>query len=124
MATILTGAGSVSGSPYVFTVSLLSQGSGELVTAPTLVRADVRISTDGGALVQLTDTPQEVPAGSGVVEVSLTADEVGSERFAIVFDDAIGNEWQQLTYHESVKSPCDCCTSGGSEPSAIQPRAF
>ncbi len=107
MATILTGAGSVSGRPHTFTVSLFAQAGGELLTDPTLGRADVRLSTDGGALAQLTNTPIVHPADSGIIEVNLTADEVGDGHFTVIFNDAIGNEWQQLTYHETVQPSSD-----------------
>ena len=107
MATTTMGTGSVSGRPYTFTVSLFAQDGGELLTDPTLGRADVRISTDGGALAQLTNTPTVTPADSGIVEVNLTADEVGEGHFTVIFNDAVGNEWETLTYHETVQPSSD-----------------
>ena len=100
----IMGMGSVSGSPYTFTVSLFAQDGGELLTDPTLGRADVRVSTDGGALAQLANTPTVTPADSGIVEVNLTADEVGEGHFTVKFVDAVGNEWEALVYHESVSA--------------------
>ncbi len=92
------------GKPHTFTVSLFARNTGELLTSPTIARSDFRISTDGSALSQLDSTPTVTPAGSGIVKIDLTADEVGSDYFTLLIRDALGNEWKDIVYHETVGS--------------------
>lgn len=98
----------VAGEPFTFTISLLSQTTGQILLNPTINSPDVLISTDGGALSLLTTTPTVVPAGSGIVQVDLTATEVGTDRFSVIFSDVFDDEWKTTYYHEVISK-----TSGG-----------
>ena len=94
----------VAGEPFTFTISLLSQTTGQILLNPTISSPDVVISTDGGALSLLATTPTVVPAGSGIVQVDLTANEVGTDRFSVIFEDAFGDEWKTTYYHEVISN--------------------
>jgi len=94
----------IAGEAFAFTISLLSQTNGEILTNPTLATGDVKISTDGGALTNLATLPAVTPAGSGIVEVNLTSAEVGSEHFTVAFIDAAGAEWKTVYYHEVISA--------------------
>jgi hypothetical protein len=100
----------VAGSGFTFSVSLFSQTTSQIVISPTIEAGDFKISTDGGALTNLTNLPTETPAGSGIVQVDLTASEVGSSRFSVNMVDVVGSEWKPIYYHEILSSTLD--TSG------------
>ena len=104
----------VAGEPFTFTMSLLSQATGQVLSNPTINSPDVLISTDGGALSLLVTTPTVVPAGSGIVQVDLTASEVGSNRFSIIFEDISGDEWKTTYYHEVISNASSGGGGGGS----------
>ena len=87
---------------YSFSVSLYSKSTGGLMLDPTIEAADFNITTDGGALAPLTNTPTVSPAGSGIVKLELTAEEVGNKQFTVIMSDASGEEWRDMRYHESV----------------------
>lgn len=76
---------------YTFTTGLVSK-SDPLVyqDTPTIVAGDVKVSIDGGALANLTNTPT---ASGTLVTVSLTADEMNGARVVVVFSDQSGDEW-------------------------------
>lgn len=86
---------------YTFTVTLVDASDGNtLKTAPTVVGGDVKISKDGGALANLTNTPVNEPAGSALVKVILTDDEMDAERVDILFvDQSNPKEWADLHIH-------------------------
>ncbi len=92
----------ISGSGYTFTVSLFSQATGEILDNPTLDAADFSISTDGGGYSSLSSAPTVTPASSGIVEINLTASEVGTSHFTVKISDDAGAEWKTMLYHESV----------------------
>lgn len=92
----------IKGDPFTFTISLLSATTGEILVDPTLDALDFYVSTDGGAYAQLTTTPTVNPASSEIVEISLTADEVGDDYFVVKAEDFAGDEWQKVVYHENV----------------------
>lgn len=97
-------ASPIAGSAYTFTLSLLSQTDGSIVASPTINSGDVTVSTDGGAAALIASNPTVTPAGSGIVEVNLTSNEVGTAHFAVMFSDVVGAEWKDLNYHETVQS--------------------
>lgn len=97
----------IQGQGTSFNVSLLSQANGQILLDPTIEAGDFKVSTDGGSLAQLTNTPSVEPSGSGIVRIELTAAEVGSERFTVVMADTSGGEWKSMNYHESVADASD-----------------
>lgn len=94
----------IAGEGFTFTLSLTSQTTGQILTNPTIAAGDFKVSTDGGALANLTNLPAVTPAASGIVEITLTAAEVGSEHFSVVAIDAAGDEWKPVYYHEVISN--------------------
>lgn len=91
-----------SGEDYTFHVSMISKADGTILMNPTLEQADFNITTDGGALIPLTNMPTVKPTNSGIVEIQLTPAEVGTESFTVVMKDSVDDEWRSMNYHESV----------------------
>lgn len=91
----------IRGEDFDFTVSLLSQSTGQILASPTIAAADFEISTDSGAYTSLTNTPT-VPQ-DGIVLFSLTSSEVGQDYFTVKMIDASGGEWKDMYYHETVQ---------------------
>jgi len=106
----------IAGEDFTFTISLQSQINGQILSHPTIMPGDVRVSTDGAATTIITTTPSPNPPASGIVEVTLTAAEVGTDHFAVVFKDLIGDEWKDIYYHDVVSS-----ASGGGGGGATAP---
>lgn len=67
--------------------------NGEPVSNPTLAASDFSISIDGGAFGLLDNIPTVAPAGSVLVEISLTAAEKTGERITIMWADP-DEEWE------------------------------
>ena len=103
----------VAGEGFTFTLSLLSQATGDILTNPTIATGDFKVSTDGGALANLATLPAVTPASSGIVEINLTSDEVGTAHFSVVAIDAAGAEWKTTYYHEVISDPAGGGGSGG-----------
>lgn len=108
----------IKGEGHTFTLSLLSSTDGQVLLSPTIETADVLISTDGGALNVLNTLPVVTPASSGIVEVNLTAAEVGNDHFSVIFSDFSGAEWKTTYYHELVGT---ASTGGGGSGSSYAP---
>lgn len=89
------------GQSYTFEVTLLDASDGNtLKVNPTIVGGDVKISKDGGALANLTNTPTTSPAGSAIVQVTLTDAEMDADRIDILFvDQTSPKEWADLHIH-------------------------
>jgi len=88
------------GVAYTFTRALYSTAvPGAFQVNPTIAVGDFRVSTDGGALVNLTTLPVVAPAGSVLVQITVTAAEMTADRVSVVGIDQAGNEWGPL--HES-----------------------
>lgn len=86
------------GFAYITYISLVSQADVKLLQAnPTLAAGDVKVSIDGGAFANLTTLPTVTPAGGKAVKVSLSATEMLGDNIKIVFSDAAGAEWCDLT---------------------------
>ncbi len=82
---------------FRFYVSLASQSSTHTMQGtPTLAAGDVKVSTDGGALANLTTLPAVTPAASKLVQVDLSAAEMNGDNITIIFSDAAGSEWDDL----------------------------
>lgn len=82
-----------------YTTNLISRSTGQILASPTLAAGDVQVSTDGGSFANLATLPAVSPAGSGIVRVSLTADEVGDSTFTVRFLDQAGAEWETQYNH-------------------------
>lgn len=82
---------------YIFYISLESQTAVGFQSNPTLAAGDVKLSGDGGALTNLATLPVVTPAGSKLVKVSLSAAEMNYDNVNIIFSDAAGAEWYDLS---------------------------
>jgi hypothetical protein len=81
---------------YDFETAVVSQADTDIFqTTVTLAAGDVQVSLDGGAFANITGLPVEI-AATGVLTVSLTVAEMTADRVAVLFNDAAGNEWQDL----------------------------
>ena len=82
---------------YTFFVALTSQADTDIFQVnPTLAIGDVTVSTDGGALNNITTLPVVTPAGGKQVQVDLSIAEMTGDVIGVVFCDAAGAEWQDL----------------------------
>lgn len=81
----------VKNAAYSFEIGLYSQAdSTTLKSAPTLAAGDFKVSVDGGAPANTTNTPS---ASGTVVTVALTQTEMNHDRIFVVWVDAAGAEW-------------------------------
>lgn len=71
--------------------------SGTWQANPTLATGDVKISLDGGALNNLGTLPVVTPAASKLVKIVLSQAETNADNLTIIFNDAAGAEWCDLT---------------------------
>jgi hypothetical protein len=79
---------------FVFYVGLVSQADTKLLqNNPTLAAGDVKVSTDGGTLNNITTLPDAEPDASRSIRVQLSADEMNGDNIVVVFVDAAGAEW-------------------------------
>ena len=95
-------------SAFSFECSLVSQADTDIFkTSPTLAAGDVTVSKDGGAFANIGTLPTEI--SDGVLTVALTAAEMNADRIAVLFNDAAGDEWQDLlvTIHTVTTSQID-----------------
>lgn len=104
----------IPGEPHTFTISLLSQATGQILLNPTIEPVDVLVSTDGSSLGVISTSVSVVPANSGIVEVNLTAAEVGNDHFTVIFADFSGGEWKTTYYHDVVSKAATGGGGGGS----------
>lgn len=82
----------------IFYVSLAPRtANGQWQSNPTLAAGDVKISLDGGSLNNLNTLPAVTPASSKLVKVTLSQAETNADNLSIVFSDAAGAEWCDLT---------------------------
>lgn len=83
---------------FVFYVSLVSQASRPLFQAnPTLAAGDVKVATDDGAPANLATLPVVDADFTRRVKVSLSASEMNGDNITVIFADAAGAEWDDLT---------------------------
>lgn len=66
---------------------------GTFESAPTLAAGDVKVSTDGGVLANITTLPTVTPAAGMQVKISLSAAEMNGDNITVRFTDAAGDEW-------------------------------
>lgn len=82
------------GVPGLQSIGLVDQAARpQFKASPTLAAGDFKITKDGGALANLATLPTVSPAASKIVDVTWSATEATSTRFAIIASDAAGAEW-------------------------------
>lgn len=107
---------------FVFDIGLPSQANGAIFQVnPTLAAGDVKVSKDNGALANLATLPVVTPAGSKIVKVSLSANEMNADRVTVQFSDAAGSEWGDILYeiHTTTLTIDDPLTVGLVDEDAI-----
>jgi hypothetical protein len=83
---------------YIFYVSLVSQADTKLMQAnPTLAAGDVKIAIDDGAPNNLGTLPAVDADFTKRVKVILSQAETNGDNLTIIFSDAAGAEWCDLT---------------------------
>lgn len=93
------------GVEYIFYTSLVSQADAKLLKAnPTLAAGDVVISKDGGAFANLTTLPTVTPAAGKGVKVTVSATEMTADNVLIIFSDAAGAEWCDLSINVATSA--------------------
>src|SRR3990167_8488483 len=81
---------------FIFYMGLYSAATGNSFQSnPTLAAGDVKVSTDGGALGNITTLPTVTPAAGRQIKVTLSAAEMNGDNVTIQFVDAAGAEWNQ-----------------------------
>lgn len=94
----MSGKPATRGQEYIFWVSLVSQSNpATFQNNPTLAAGDVKVSKDGGALTNLGTLPAVTPASSKLVKVTLSATEMDADNVTVIFSDAAGDQWADLT---------------------------
>lgn len=83
----------VYGAAFEFDVVLFAQSDNQIKTTPTIASGDFVISKANGATANLTTTPSESPASSGIVRVQLSATEMEADKLTVKWHDASGAEW-------------------------------
>jgi hypothetical protein len=79
---------------FIFYMGLVSQADTKLFQAnPTLAAGDVKCSTDGGTLNNLTTLPTVTPAAGKQIKVTVSASEMTGDNIQLIFSDAAGAEW-------------------------------
>jgi len=83
---------------YIFYVSLVSQADTKIFKAsPTLAAGDVKIAIDDGAPANLGTLPVFDADFTKRVKVTLSQAETNGDNLTIIFSDAAGAEWCDLT---------------------------
>lgn len=83
---------------FVYYLSLVSQVSRpQFQSNPTLASGDVKFSADGAALANLGTLPTVTPASGKSVKVTVAASENTGANGEIIFSDAAGAEWDDLS---------------------------
>lgn len=82
---------------YVFYLGLQNASDpSQFKVNPTIAAGDFKISKDGGAFVNLTNTPIVWPAGSNTVRITLTDTEMNADKVSISGIDVSGMEWIEV----------------------------
>lgn len=83
---------------FIFYATLTSRSSRpQMQSNPTLAAGDVTVSSDGAAFANITTLPTVTPAAGKGVKISLSAAEMNADNILVVFSDAAGAEWDDLT---------------------------
>src|SRR3990167_1288617 len=81
---------------FIFYMGLYSASTGNsFQSSPTLAVGDVKVSTDGGALANITTLPTVTPAAGRQIKVTLSATEMNGDNITAQFIDAAGAEWNE-----------------------------
>jgi hypothetical protein len=92
----------------IYLPGLLDRLTGQLRTNPTLAAADCKYSLDGGAFTAFGTTPDVYPASGTQVRIQLAAAETNGSSLTIRFQDAAGNEWNDVSItYEIVEATMD-----------------
>lgn len=87
----------IKGTAYVFYVALVDANDPAIFKVnPAISAGDFQISKDGAAFVNLTNLPVVAPAGSKMVQISLTDDEMTAGKVSILGIDVAGAEWAEI----------------------------
>jgi hypothetical protein len=90
---------------FVFYVSLVSQSNTKTFQAnPTLASGDVKVAIDDGAPANLATLPVVDADFTRRVKVSLSSDEMNGDNITVIFADASGAEWCDLTINLQTAS--------------------
>ena len=73
---------------------VLFNADGEILANPTIAAGDFVISKENGATANLTTLPSVTPAGSGIVRVQLSAEEMQAHKSMVKWHDVAGGEWR------------------------------
>lgn len=83
---------------YVLYVSLVSQANTKIMLVnPTLATGDVKVAIDDGAPANLATLPVVDADFTKRVKVDLSAAEMNGDRITVIFSDASGDAWCDLT---------------------------
>ena len=83
---------------FTFYVSLVSQANTKIMqVSPTLAAGDVRVAIDDGAPANLATLPVVDADFTKRVKVAMSAAEMNGDRISVIFSDAAGAEWCDLT---------------------------
>lgn len=83
---------------FVFYISLVSQASSpDFQANPTLAAGDAKVAIDDGAPANLATLPAVDADFTKRVKVSLSASEMNGDNISIIFSDAAGAEWHDLS---------------------------
>jgi len=86
------------GVEYIVYITLVAQADvNQMQSNPTLAEGDVTVTTDGNAVTNLDTLPDVDPNGSYFVKVTVSATEMNGDNIAILFHDAAGDEWCDLS---------------------------
>jgi len=82
---------------YIMYIGLPDSSDTKLFKAsPTIAAGDFKVSTDGGALGNLTSLPTVTPSGGKMVKITLSASEMNGDNVTLVASDAAGDEWADV----------------------------
>lgn len=90
---------------FVFYLGLSSLGSiNTFQINPTVAVGDVKVTTDGGSLANITNLPVVTPAGSKTLKVILTPAEMNGDNITVIFADVAGDEWSDTIVNIQTSS--------------------
>ena len=82
---------------YIFYTALVDAANRpDFKSSPTIASGDFKVSTDGGALANLSTIPAVTPSSSVMVKFTLSTSEMNGDNVTVVCVDAAGAEWDDL----------------------------
>src|SRR3990167_3490792 len=82
---------------FIFYASLSSQSTGQWQANPTLAAGDVKVATDDGAPANIGTLPVVDADFTKRIKVTLSASEMNGDNVTVIFSDAAGAEWDDMT---------------------------